>query len=61
MLVTTAATGDGIPELLAMLDRHRAGGAARATPDARLARAVTQVTAELGARIHALSLKTTPE
>jgi LAO/AO transport system kinase len=51
VLVTTAATGDGIPELLATLDRHRAAGAETATTDARLARAEAQVTAVLGARI----------
>ena len=51
VLVTTAANGEGIPELLATLDRHRAAGSETATTDARLARAETQVTAVLGARI----------
>ncbi len=42
VLVTTASTGEGVPELLAFVDRHR--GVA-ATPDApaRLMRAETQV------------------
>jgi LAO/AO transport system kinase len=43
VLITTATTGDGIPELLATLDRHRAGGAAGASSLARLARAEAQV------------------
>jgi LAO/AO transport system kinase len=51
VLVTTAATGDGIPELLATLDRHRAADRERTTTEARLARAEAQVTAVLGARI----------
>ena len=32
VLVTTAATGEGVPELLAALDRHRAAGARRRDP-----------------------------
>src|SRR5690349_22565554 len=51
VLVTTAATGAGIPELLATLDRHHAADAEHATTDARLARAKSQVTAVLGSRI----------
>ena len=39
VLITTAATGAGVPELLAALDRHRATAAATASPPARLARA----------------------
>ena len=53
MLVTTASTGDGVPELIATLDRHRAIVREEATPAARLARAEAQVTALLGARIRA--------
>ena len=54
VLITTAATGEGVPELLAALDRHRmadrdAAGAARA----RLARAEAQVWAILGERLRA--------
>ena len=33
VLITTATTGDGVPELLAALDRHRAAGRAARTPD----------------------------
>jgi LAO/AO transport system kinase len=53
VLVTTASTGDGVPELIATLDRHRAIVREEATPAARLARAEAQVTALLGARIRA--------
>jgi LAO/AO transport system kinase len=54
VLITTAATGEGVPELLAALDRHRtavrdAAGAARA----RLTRAEAQVWAILGERLRA--------
>ena len=50
VLVTTASTGEGVPELLAFIDRHR--GAATA-PDARarLARAEAQVWAIVGGRV----------
>lgn len=54
VLVTTAATGDGVPELLDALDRHRtrdrdvAGSA-----DARVARAEAQVWAILSDRLRA--------
>jgi len=56
VLITTAATGDGVPELLAALDRHRAttsdddGDGARR---ARLARAEAQVWAILSDRLRA--------
>jgi LAO/AO transport system kinase len=56
VLITTAATGDGVPELLAALDRHRAttsaddGDGAR---KARLARAEAQVWAILSDRLRA--------
>jgi LAO/AO transport system kinase len=54
VLVTTAATGDGVPELLAALDRHRlatttdGGDGARR---ARLARAEAQVWAIVSDRL----------
>jgi LAO/AO transport system kinase len=56
VLITTAATGDGVPELLAALDRHRlattadGGDGARR---ARLARAEAQVWAILADRLRA--------
>ena len=43
VLVTTAMTGEGIPELLVALDRHRAAGRAGRTTAARRARASSQV------------------
>ena len=43
VLITTATTGEGVPELLAALDRHRAAGAGAPPPAARLARAEAQV------------------
>jgi LAO/AO transport system kinase len=45
VLVTTALSGDGVPELLAALDRHRAAGRAGAAAPYRLARAEAQVRA----------------
>jgi LAO/AO transport system kinase len=54
VLVTTATTGEGIPELLASLDRHRAAGqGGGATSSARLARAEAQVRAILVERTRA--------
>jgi putative protein kinase ArgK-like GTPase of G3E family len=57
VLVTTAATGEGVPELLAALDRHRAAGRAGLADAARLARAERQVwaivTERLRERLHA--------
>jgi LAO/AO transport system kinase len=53
VLVTTATTGEGIPELLASLDRHRAAGQGGATSAARLARAEAQVRAILAERTRA--------
>jgi LAO/AO transport system kinase len=54
VLVTTATTGEGIPELLASLDRHRAAGqGGGATSSARLARAEAQVRAILAERTRA--------
>ena len=54
VLVTTAATGEGVPELLAALDRHRSaadadGGGAKSR--ARLARAEAQVWAIVSDRL----------
>src|SRR6188472_717114 len=43
VLVTTAATGEGVPALLAALDRHRAAGVDGPTGAARRARAGAQV------------------
>ena len=53
VLVTTATTGHGIPELLAMLDRHRARGREASDTPARLARAEAQVWAILADRLRA--------
>lgn len=50
VLVTTASTGDGVPELLDALDRHRESGRA-AADRARIARAEAQVWAILGDRL----------
>jgi LAO/AO transport system kinase len=53
VLITTAATGDGVPELLAALDRHRAVGRAGESSAARLARAEAQVFAIVAERVRA--------
>ncbi|HEX5590402.1 MAG TPA: methylmalonyl Co-A mutase-associated GTPase MeaB [Candidatus Limnocylindrales bacterium] len=54
VLVTTATTGAGMPELLAALDRHRAAGqSAPAVASARLARAEAQVWSVLADRMRA--------
>ncbi len=53
VLVTTATTGDGIPELLQSLDRHRARGHEAGDTPARLARAEAQVWAILADRLRA--------
>ena len=53
VLLTTATTGDGIPELLAALDRHRARGRDAGDTPARLARAEAQVWAILADRLRA--------
>jgi LAO/AO transport system kinase len=56
VLITTAATGAGVPELLSALDRHRATGRADVSAPARLARAEAQVwaivTDRLRGRLH---------
>jgi GTPase len=51
VLITTATTGDGIPELLAALDRHRVSGPTGASSAARLARAEAQVWAIVADRL----------
>jgi LAO/AO transport system kinase len=51
VMITTASTGDGVPELLAALDRHRAAGRGRPTASARHARAEAQVWAVLADRL----------
>ena len=43
VLVTTASTGEGVPELLAALDRHRSAGHDGMTTEARQARALAQI------------------
>jgi LAO/AO transport system kinase len=53
VLVTTATTGDGIAELMASLDRHRARGREASDTPARLARAEAQVWAILADRLRA--------
>jgi len=51
VLVTTASTGDGVPELLAALDRHRAAGHDGLTAEARRARALAQIRGVLADRL----------
>ena len=51
VLITTAATGEGVPELLAALDRHRSSGRVGESSAARLARAEAQVFAILATRL----------
>jgi LAO/AO transport system kinase len=51
VLVTTAATGEGVPELLAALDRHRATSRAAEGGGARRTRAEAQVRAVLAERL----------
>jgi LAO/AO transport system kinase len=53
VMITTASTGDGVPELLAALDRHRASGRAGASAAARLARAEAQVWSIVADRLRA--------
>jgi LAO/AO transport system kinase len=53
VLVTTAATGDGVEELLAAIDRHRETGRGGSSAEARLARAEAQVWAILADRLRA--------
>jgi LAO/AO transport system kinase len=51
VLVTTASTGEGVPALLAALDRHRAAGRVGLADAARLARAEAQVWAIVAERL----------
>ena len=51
ILLTTASTGEGVPELLTGLDAHRAAGREGVTASARLARAEAQVWAILADRL----------
>jgi LAO/AO transport system kinase len=51
VLITTAATGAGVPELIEALDRHRAGGTGTDGDGARLVRAEAQVWAILADRL----------
>jgi LAO/AO transport system kinase len=51
VLLTTATTGAGVPELLAALDRHRAKSGEGADSTARVARAEAQLWAILGERV----------
>jgi LAO/AO transport system kinase len=51
VLITTATTGDGVPELLAAVDRHGAGRQDGPPPAARLARAEAQVWAIVADRL----------
>jgi len=53
VMVTTASTGEGVPELLAALDRHRATDHTAETGGARRTRAEAQVWAILGERLRA--------
>jgi LAO/AO transport system kinase len=53
VLITTAADGTGVPELLAALDRHRAVGRTGEAAGARLARARSQVFAIVAQRLEA--------
>jgi LAO/AO transport system kinase len=52
VLVTTAATGDGVPGLLAALDRHRSAAVGDLGETTRLARAEAQIWAVLSDRLH---------
>ena len=51
VLVTTALSGEGIPELLVALDRHRSAGREGLADAARLARAEAQVWAIVSERL----------
>lgn len=51
VLITTAATGAGVPELLAALDRHRVTGASTIDPPSRLTRAGSLVWAIVAERL----------
>ena len=51
VLVTTALTGEGVPALLAALEKHRAAGGDGASSPSRRARATAQVRAVLVERL----------
>jgi LAO/AO transport system kinase len=51
VLVTTATSGEGVPELLAALDRHRATARDGLSSDARRARALAQIRGVLADRL----------
>jgi LAO/AO transport system kinase len=51
VLVTTASTGEGVPELLSALDRRRPTGDDGLTADARRARAMAQIRGVLADRL----------
>jgi LAO/AO transport system kinase len=51
VLITTATSGEGVPALLAALDRHRAAGRDGLADAARLARAEAQVWAIVSERL----------
>jgi len=51
VLVTTAATGQGVPELLAAIDRHRVTDREGMTASARRVRAAAQIQAVLAERL----------
>ena len=51
VLVTTASTGEGVPELLAALDRHRSTGHDGLTATARRDRALAQIRGVLADRL----------
>ena len=51
VLVTTATSGEGVPELLAALDRHREGARTGEATDARRARALAQIRAVMADRL----------
>lgn len=51
VLITTASTGEGVPALLAALDRHRSAGREGLADAARLARAEAQVWAIVSERL----------
>jgi LAO/AO transport system kinase len=53
VLLTTASTGAGVPELLAAIDRHRATGGVDSSVSARRTRAEAQVWAIVSERLRA--------
>jgi LAO/AO transport system kinase len=51
VLVTTATSGEGVPELLAALDRHRSAARPGEATEARRARALAQIRAVMADRL----------